>query len=906
MSYVLFEVVIPTEKEQAKAVLADLSVDNKDRLSIKFKKATDETDISQENVQTIRLADLIDSEKKKSKDELKIEDNDKGNDSPKILVKNGSAVDQEDLITLSKSKSDAKSVKEKDEKKYEDVEWDFEEETSGKQDADIDSEKNVNFDLGDNEEVTNDKQTDGTNDDTFGAEDNTTAAEDDISAAEDDTSLVESYTTAAENISSATKDERRPSLETQSSLVVLVPKYTALEFVKRAIEDLEIEDCAWTKSDDNRYYKITFIEESGSRCEHILRRLQTAGVGQLDGSSISVIPLSILINKHTLKSLCNDEENDKDKDESEDDGQREKKVSFDENEGSGKGTEEKNKEKEEKDKKEKESEFNKEFKKSIKSRLVVDQVVQSVRNNALFTFDYMILVLLASLIAATGLVENSSVVIVASMLISPLMGPILAIVFGIVIRNGSLWKLGLRTELIGLLMCIIIGFVFGLVPGGMSLNGANWGSTDDFPTIEMSSRGVPRSLGIGLLIALPSGAGVALSVLGGNMGSLVGVAISASLLPPIVNAGVFWALSFLSLIHPLQTIPNKFVEVNVNITANATSMNATDMINTTNTLLVAQRMCPEFVDNTYIPTFYCEMWKEAAILGLISLILAILNILCIILMGVGVLKLKEVAPMPATPPSLKNFFHTDITIARKSYMTHKKNTNESRELCQQLMQERMKHEKAKIVKRKKEKEGETSDDEDAEEDRVYRTVTETIRDVCESPDVQDFITFTNSSRRNIADNYIHKDLRGKVRFKPTLEPISSQVDMFVPARRTSGPEKPIQQRKYEVSTYKDESTKTEVIEEDNKIEEPEQSLETDQKFNSANDLQHLKDFDKFMEQTKKGDSDKLAVTPSKSNDSLTNAENISTDIANNEITDDQDTKEDDVTKTLLKKKNIEN
>jgi len=49
-------------------------------------------------------------------------------------------------------------------------------------------------------------------------------------------------------------------------------------------------------------------------------------------------------------------------------------------------------------------------------------------------------------------------------------------------------------------------------------------------------RGLRRSLWVGVLIALPSGAGVALSILGGNTGSLVGVAISASLLPPAVNA----------------------------------------------------------------------------------------------------------------------------------------------------------------------------------------------------------------------------------------------------------------------------------------------------------------------------------------------------------------------------------
>jgi len=53
-------------------------------------------------------------------------------------------------------------------------------------------------------------------------------------------------------------------------------------------------------------------------------------------------------------------------------------------------------------------------------------------------------------------------------------------------------------------------------------------------------RGMARSLWVGVLIAVPSGAGVALSVLGGNTGSLVGVAISASLLPPAVNAVSFY------------------------------------------------------------------------------------------------------------------------------------------------------------------------------------------------------------------------------------------------------------------------------------------------------------------------------------------------------------------------------
>jgi len=43
-------------------------------------------------------------------------------------------------------------------------------------------------------------------------------------------------------------------------------------------------------------------------------------------------------------------------------------------------------------------------------------------------------------------------------------------------------------------------------------------------------------LWVGLLIAVPSGAAVAIGILVDNTASLVGAAISASLLPPAVNA----------------------------------------------------------------------------------------------------------------------------------------------------------------------------------------------------------------------------------------------------------------------------------------------------------------------------------------------------------------------------------
>ena len=98
-----------------------------------------------------------------------------------------------------------------------------------------------------------------------------------------------------------------------------------------------------------------------------------------------------------------------------------------------------------------------------------------------FSFDYVCLLVVAACLAFMGkliisrcllwiptmifpgLVENSSVILVASMLVSPIMGPILAIVFGTCIKNKKLVKIGLYREMYSLLICIICGFIFGCV-----------------------------------------------------------------------------------------------------------------------------------------------------------------------------------------------------------------------------------------------------------------------------------------------------------------------------------------------------------------------------------------------------------------------------------------------------------
>ena len=191
------------------------------------------------------------------------------------------------------------------------------------------------------------------------------------------------------------------------------------------------------------------------------------------------------------------------------------------------------------------------------------QVLESVESGAALTFDYISFVLLAAWVAAMGLISNSVATVIASMLLSPLMGPCLAGksltrlfihfifflaqytynslslslsppsgAFGAILRKGQLVKLGLMNELISLMICILMGFIIGaiVVPAQIP-------TVQSWPSPEMVNRGNANGLVMGVAVAIPSGMGVALSVLGRNSGGLTGVAISLSLLPPAVNAG---------------------------------------------------------------------------------------------------------------------------------------------------------------------------------------------------------------------------------------------------------------------------------------------------------------------------------------------------------------------------------
>ncbi|XP_046397742.1 uncharacterized protein LOC124164460 [Ischnura elegans] len=367
--------------------------------------------------------------------------------------------------------------------------------------------------------------------------------------------------------------------------------------LEELLSSLSLDTAAvWSKCRSGNFYQVTFPVSAGDQCENTLHFLSELGFGRRLNSLVSVLPCSVFKQSEGIE------------DEATSDGVEGPA------DGSAKGT------------------AWAKFVDSVRSKLTVAQVVDGVRSSGELTFDFVLLVVTAGMVAAMGLVENSSVNIVAAMLISPLMGPIVTATFGVVIADRRLQLMGVRTELTGLGLCLVFGFIFGLIIGSAE---NPWG-TADWPTTEMKGRGNYRSLWTGILVALPSGTGVALALLAGSAGPLIGVAISASLLPPVVNCGMMWGLACNVLMYP-DTVRIPYIEGES--LANWTS--------------------------TYEPLYSHYIPSELAILGCISFCLTLVNIACIFIAAIIVLKVKEVAAPYTSSPDMRRFWEHDIKVTRE-------------------------------------------------------------------------------------------------------------------------------------------------------------------------------------------------------------------------------------------------
>jgi uncharacterized hydrophobic protein (TIGR00341 family) len=147
----------------------------------------------------------------------------------------------------------------------------------------------------------------------------------------------------------------------------------------------------------------------------------------------------------------------------------------------------------------------------------------SVDKNARLDINFVVLVMLSTVVAAIGLVEDNVAVVIGAMVIAPLLGPNLAFGLGTALGDVHLMNKSLKSLFAGLAIAISLSLLIGLL----------WPFEDTAELLARADVGIDS-----LALALASGAAAALSLTTGLPSVLVGVMVAVALLPPAATVGL--------------------------------------------------------------------------------------------------------------------------------------------------------------------------------------------------------------------------------------------------------------------------------------------------------------------------------------------------------------------------------
>ena len=141
---------------------------------------------------------------------------------------------------------------------------------------------------------------------------------------------------------------------------------------------------------------------------------------------------------------------------------------------------------------------------------------------------FIIRIVLASIIATGGIATDSTAVVVGSMIIAPLMSPMIGVALAAVLGRPRSTMRALGISTFGMLLCVVISYLMALIlPFGVDLTSNS----------QVVSRMSPRL--VDLIIALASSLMASIVIMRDDIpDALAGVAISASIVPPLCVVGV--------------------------------------------------------------------------------------------------------------------------------------------------------------------------------------------------------------------------------------------------------------------------------------------------------------------------------------------------------------------------------
>jgi uncharacterized hydrophobic protein (TIGR00341 family) len=174
-----------------------------------------------------------------------------------------------------------------------------------------------------------------------------------------------------------------------------------------------------------------------------------------------------------------------------------------------------------------------------RSRISREELYSDVDKMTKLTWVYVVLIILASVVAAVGILRNNVVYIIGAMVIAPALGPNVALSLATTLGDSELSRRALRAIAAGTSVAFVfsalVGVVFDVntqIPELISRTEVNFGD---------------------VVLALAAGSAAVLSLSSGLISALIGVMVAVALLPPLITLGMLvgsgqWNLALGSLL----------------------------------------------------------------------------------------------------------------------------------------------------------------------------------------------------------------------------------------------------------------------------------------------------------------------------------------------------------------------
>lgn len=163
-----------------------------------------------------------------------------------------------------------------------------------------------------------------------------------------------------------------------------------------------------------------------------------------------------------------------------------------------------------------------------RDKVSADELYDDIGESLRVTPNYLLMVILSSMIAALGMRSGQTAVVIGAMIIAPLLSPTMGIALAATVGNAGLGRKAAATLIVGSLFAILAGVAVGLIVAIDPL------------VPELKTRTLVQPADIAL--ALACGAAGVLAFSRGTSQTLVGVMVAVALVPPLAATGVFIAV----------------------------------------------------------------------------------------------------------------------------------------------------------------------------------------------------------------------------------------------------------------------------------------------------------------------------------------------------------------------------